>query len=155
MDNTEKKVYSAPEKQVYRISEKHKCPDCEHGLYTHWFTPAGDHPELGIWYVECRNPEKSHELEATFGTIEELMKEFEIEAEPMEQKDTTKELDHVKSFTIKLEFYKDGTQMMHRVNDGFNPLELLGLSCMVTQEIIDTIKGHIKPDVIKRDVVIP
>ena len=59
-----------------------------------------------------------------------------------------------KTYTIIIVDYKDGSQTMKRINDGFNSMELLGLSSFIGQEIKDQIKGLIKPIVIKREVVV-
>lgn len=59
-----------------------------------------------------------------------------------------------KTYTVKIENFDDGTNAMHRINDGFNPLELLGLTDFISMEIREQISGRIKPDVIKRDVIV-
>ena len=58
----------------------------------------------------------------------------------------------VKSYTVT--HFEDGSQSMKRVNDGFNPLELLGVSDFIGQEIKEQIQGKIKPDTITRQVVV-
>ena len=60
----------------------------------------------------------------------------------------------VKTYTITVTHFEDGTQSMERVNDGFNPLELLGISDFIGQEIKEQIQGKIKPDTITRQVVV-
>ena len=49
--------------------------------------------------------------------------------------------------------YIDGTTELSRTNDGFNPLELMGLLELSKDDIINQIKGAVKPDVIKRKVI--
>jgi hypothetical protein len=64
-----------------------------------------------------------------------------------------RELLKTKTYTITLNEYNDDKTELIRRNDGFNPLELLGLCSLSTQEIIEQLKGDIKPDVIRREVV--
>ena len=49
--------------------------------------------------------------------------------------------------------YDDGTTTLNRVNVGFNPFELLGMLEISKDDIIQQIKGQIKPDIIKRKVI--
>jgi len=48
--------------------------------------------------------------------------------------------------------YNDGTTELKRTNDGFNSLELMGLLELSKDDIINQIKGNVKPDIIKRKV---
>jgi hypothetical protein len=57
-----------------------------------------------------------------------------------------------KTYTITIETENEKMNM-HRVNDGFNAFELLGLLEIARSEILQQLKGEIKPDFIKRDVV--
>jgi hypothetical protein len=57
-----------------------------------------------------------------------------------------------KTYTIVIEDTDKGTQMT-RTNDGFSPVELLGILEMVKDEVLDQIRGQIKPDIIKREVI--
>ena len=59
-----------------------------------------------------------------------------------------------KIFTIKVEILEDGRQKTSRINDGFNINELMGIICFTQQEICKTLAGEIKPDVIKRTVIV-
>lgn len=59
-----------------------------------------------------------------------------------------------KTWTIKVDEMSDGSKNMIRRNDGFDPLELLGLGMLMTKEVSDQIMGRIKPDTIKREVVV-
>jgi len=43
---------------------------------------------------------------------------------------------------------------MHRKNDGFTALELLGICAMISAELLEQMAGRIRPDIIKREVVI-
>lgn len=64
-----------------------------------------------------------------------------------------KELILTQSYSIKVYRYTDGSTSMSRQNDGFNPLELLGVLDFTQMEIKDQIKGKITPDYVKREVV--
>ncbi len=59
---------------------KDKCPKCGDKLYTYWHTPAGDHPELGMWYVECNNGKDNcdYKYDDAFIDLEDLSKIFNI-----------------------------------------------------------------------------
>lgn len=46
----------------------------------------------------------------------------------------------------------DGHNTVIRRNDGFSALELLGLSSLATQEVVEQMKGEYKPDVVVRQV---
>ena len=59
----------------------------------------------------------------------------------------------VSTYSIKMEYFDDGSTTMTRINDGFDPLQLLGLSDFIGIEIRDQILWKIKPDVIKRSVL--
>jgi hypothetical protein len=43
---------------------------------------------------------------------------------------------------------------MNRRNDGFNPLELIGVADFIALEVREQIMGRLKPDTIKREVVV-
>jgi len=58
-----------------------------------------------------------------------------------------------KVWTITQYEDKNGHTHLERVNDGFTPIELLGLVLFLKTEIFEQMKGTIKPDVIKRTVV--
>jgi hypothetical protein len=58
------------------------------------------------------------------------------------------------TYTIEFTETEEGTQL-RRVNDGFNPFELLGIIAIIKDELVEQMKGHMKPDVIKREVVEP
>lgn len=42
---------------------------------------------------------------------------------------------------------------MERINDGFSPYEILGILEEAQQDILDQIRGNVKPDIIKRTVI--
>ena len=54
-----------------------------------------------------------------------------------------------KFYTIKHTIYDDGTSMVERKNDGFNPFELIGYMEQVQIEIIQQLKGAITPNTTK------
>ena len=59
-----------------------------------------------------------------------------------------------KIFTIKVEILEDGRQKTSRLNVGFNINELMGIICFTQQEICKILAGEIKPDIIKRTVIV-
>jgi hypothetical protein len=58
----------------------------------------------------------------------------------------------IKTYTVTLE-YRDEKFSMIRRNDGFDPLELLGLAELISKEVREQMQEVIKPDVITREVV--
>jgi len=58
-----------------------------------------------------------------------------------------------KTYTLELIEHEDGGTQLIRTNDGFDAFELLGLLELAQLEIIEQIKGNIKPDIIKRNIV--
>lgn len=67
----------------------------------------------------------------------------------------TKKVAVVKKWTITETTFEDGTRKMHRLNDGFNPLELIGITDFISWEIREQILGRIVPDTVKREVILP
>ena len=57
-------------------------------------------------------------------------------------------------WTIKETTFEDGTRQMQRTNDGFNPLELIGITDFISWEVREQILGRIVPDTVKREVVV-
>lgn len=55
-----------------------------------------------------------------------------------------------KKYTISLKGGKNG--VLYRRNDGFSPIELLGLCNLISLEIIQQL-SDIKSDIIKREVI--
>jgi hypothetical protein len=53
---------------------------------------------------------------------------------------------------VEFILYNDGTTEMKRTNVGFNALDLIGVLELSKDDIINQIKGNVKPDVIKRKV---
>jgi hypothetical protein len=64
-----------------------------------------------------------------------------------------KQIINTRTYTFKLIDYSDGSNMMTRTNEGFNPIELLGYLDFIQREVTDQIRGVIKPDIVKRTVV--
>ena len=58
-----------------------------------------------------------------------------------------------KTYTITIAPNGDGGVSMSRVNDGFNPMELLGVLDFASREIMDQISGKIKPTIVNRTVI--
>lgn len=59
-----------------------------------------------------------------------------------------------KTYTITVTHFDNGTFAMTRLNDGFQPLELIGLSEFIALEVREQILGRVKPDTITRQVVV-
>lgn len=57
-------------------SLKDKCPTCGHQLYAYYHTPAADHPEVGVWHVECINKKCKYEHDHSFDDLDQLAKKF-------------------------------------------------------------------------------
>jgi hypothetical protein len=55
-----------------------------------------------------------------------------------------------KFYTIKYTIYDDGTSMVERKNDGFNPFELIGYMEQVQMEILEQLRGGLKVTKTKR-----
>ena len=66
-----------------------------------------------------------------------------------------KKIVSVKTYTVTFREAEDGTMDMHRVNDGFNTLELIGLIDFIGFEIREQSIGRLESNKIKRDVVVP
>ena len=49
--------------------------------------------------------------------------------------------------------YSDGTTAISRKNDGFNSFELMGVLELSKDDIINQIKGIVKPEIVKRKVI--
>ena len=64
-----------------------------------------------------------------------------------------KKIKEVKTYTVKLTVYKDNTSMLERDNTGYLPHEILGLLEISRFDVMEQIKGNIKPDYIERKVI--
>lgn len=60
----------------------------------------------------------------------------------------------IKTYTIIVEDRPDGGINIARKNDGFNPLELLGIVEYVQLEILKQMECEIKPTKVVREVII-
>ena len=58
-----------------------------------------------------------------------------------------------KTYTITVTMDSEGKQNMTRRNNGFLPLELIGISDFIQWEVREQILGRIIPDIIKREVI--
>ena len=58
-----------------------------------------------------------------------------------------------KTYTMSLNHYDDGKVELIRRNDGFDVFELLGLISLANNELAEQLRGNLKPDVIKREVI--
>jgi hypothetical protein len=58
-----------------------------------------------------------------------------------------------KYFLIRISENENGTLKISSRNDGFTPLELIGLLSYKMDDIMAQMKGEIKPDVIERELV--
>jgi len=70
------------------------------------------------------------------------------------EKQQEKKVIKVKTWTIVETTFEDGSRNMSRKNDGFNPLELIGLADFISWEVREQMLGRIVPDTIKREVVV-
>ena len=66
---------------------------------------------------------------------------------------TEKEIIRKKTWTVELVEYSDGTSKMNREVNGFSGFELLGLIEDMKSDIIEQLRGRIKPTVIERTVI--
>jgi D-Tyr-tRNAtyr deacylase len=64
-----------------------------------------------------------------------------------------KKVEKIQKYIIEVIIYEDGSTRMNRTCDGFNALELLGVLEFTQIEIMEQIKGRIKPDLVKRTVL--
>ena len=58
-----------------------------------------------------------------------------------------------RKWTIEHITFNDGSTALSRTNDGFNAFELMGLLALSKDDIINQMKGNVKPEVIKRKVI--
>jgi len=58
----------------------------------------------------------------------------------------------MKKYTLTAKLTSKGF-LLRRKNDGFSSVELLGILHLSMEEILDQLKGNIKPDIIIRQVV--
>ena len=58
-----------------------------------------------------------------------------------------------KKWVVEHITYNNGTTQLSRTNDGFNPFELIGVLEISKDDIIEQIKGNVKPNVIIRKLI--
>jgi len=73
--------------------------------------------------------------------------------ETKKTKSPAKKVVNKKVWTVQLITYNDGSTTLNRTNDGFYPLELLGICTKCIYEINDQTKGVISPTIINRKVI--
>lgn len=64
-----------------------------------------------------------------------------------------KKVKSTKTWTVSWTIYEDGSTSLDRTNDGFTFLELLGVLNISNDDVIQQIKGNVKPDIITRQVI--
>lgn len=72
----------------------------------------------------------------------------------MENTEGVQEVAKIKTYTIVVTEYTDGTTNLRRTNDGFYPLELLGLCQLTSLDIMEQLKGCVTPNTIERRFVV-
>lgn len=83
-------------------------------------------------------------------TPDDIFEWFKRELESEQLKESAKE--NLKKYTIET-YEQNGENIMAKCNDGFNAMELLGIMEVSKEDIINQIKGFVKPDIIKRTVI--
>jgi hypothetical protein len=58
----------------------------------------------------------------------------------------------IKKYSIEI-IESDKGYSMNRIGEGFTALELMGVLAFIQAEIMEQMKGNIKPDVIKRTII--
>lgn len=66
---------------------------------------------------------------------------------------TEKDIVLSRKWTIELITYNDGSTAMKRSNERLSIVELLGICEYVKLELLDQIKGDIKPDIVERKFI--
>jgi hypothetical protein len=59
----------------------------------------------------------------------------------------------MKKYKLEIELTDEGKLNIHAVNEGFTPIELLGLLSWKKDDIVAQIKGSIEPDTVSRKVI--
>lgn len=78
---------------------------------------------------------------------------FKIVLEDIEIEDITDDFIFIKEKNKRIYTIVDDGENISRTNDGFSALELLGMLEFTQKDIIDQIKGIIKPNKVTRNVV--
>lgn len=58
----------------------------------------------------------------------------------------------IKKWTVEQTIYEDGRSSIYRKNEGFNPMELLGILSYTEGDILDQVRGHLKPNIIEKKI---
>ena len=85
----------------------------------------------------------------SWGDFDEWYNQYESDFIKNQEKTYIKKSTYLIDYTVD----KEGKSTIHRMADGFNAFELLGVLEIARSEIIKQISGEIKPDFIKRDVI--
>jgi hypothetical protein len=59
----------------------------------------------------------------------------------------------MKTYTLEITVDDENKMRVRSTNTGFSPLELLGLLDLKRDDVLRQVKGEIKPDVFKRDLI--
>jgi len=59
----------------------------------------------------------------------------------------------MKKYLVVMDKDEQGRNVLRRTNDGFSPIELLGLCSLLQFEIVEQMRGAMRPDEVKREVV--
>ena len=86
--------------------------------------------------------------------LKELTAEFVRRGGILEKHSDLNKIIKTQMFTLRIDHLANGSYNMSRQNDGFNIHELMGYISFIQLEICKQLSGEIKPDVIKREVII-
>lgn len=74
--------------------------------------------------------------------------------EDQEKYQTENDVIETNTYTITRTKTRGGKITLHRINDGFNVIELLGLCALTSFELTEQMKNNIKADKVKRTVMV-
>ena len=69
-------------------------------------------------------------------------------------KKEVKKIKSVQTYKITWTEFEDGNCSFNRVNDGFHALELLGLLEMMQTEILEQMRGNVKPHTTVKKLIV-
>jgi hypothetical protein len=72
---------------------------------------------------------------------------------PNESKEIDTKVVKIQKYVIEVNHLSDGSTEMRRTNDGFSAIELIGMCGMIKREVFLQMDGHLKPDIVTREVV--
>lgn len=58
----------------------------------------------------------------------------------------------IKKWTVEQIIYEDGRSSMYRKNEGFNTMELLGVLSYTEGDILDQMRGNLRPEIIEKKI---